>query len=160
MYSYQRRPGGVYQTKLALLLRPAHFVSSETRNAWRTSVISIIDDDTLVRDATATLIRSLGFAPAKFASAEAFLESDDIDHTQCLIVDVQLPGLSGIDLQRRLQADGRKIPVIFITAFPEERLRASAAAAGAVGVLSKPFDPEVLMDCLSAALERGSGRPH
>lgn len=123
-------------------------------------MISIIDDDFLVREATATLVRSLGFASAKFGSAEAFLESDDIDHTQCLIVDVQLPGLSGIDLQRRLQADGRKIPVIFITAFPEERLRASAAAAGAVGVLSKPFDPEVLMDCLSAALERGSGRPH
>lgn len=123
-------------------------------------MISIIDDDFLVREATATLVRSLGFASAKFGSAEAFLESDDIDHTQCLIVDVQLPGLSGMDLQRRLQADGREIPVIFITAFAEERLRASAAAAGAVGFLGKPFDPEALIGCLSTALQRGTNRPN
>jgi len=115
-------------------------------------MISIVDDDALVREATANLVRSHGFATANFTSAEDFLESDAVDDTTCLILDVQLPGLSGIELQKRLRAKGKKMPVIFITAFPEERVRASALAAGAVALLDKPYDADFLIDCVGVAL--------
>jgi FixJ family two-component response regulator len=123
-------------------------------------MISIVDDDASVREATANLIRSLGFAAADFASAEDFLKSDRVDDTACLIADVQLPGLSGIELQQQLRDDGNMIPVIFITAYPDERIRRSALAAGAIGFLSKPHDADTLMDCLKKALHgrRTEGR--
>jgi FixJ family two-component response regulator len=115
-------------------------------------VISIVDDDPVVRDATANLLRSLGLASTKFASAEDFLNSDRVDGTACLISDVRLPGLSGIDLQTRLRAEGRTTPVIFITAFPDERVRMRALAGGATGFLGKPYDADSLIDCLDKAL--------
>src|SRR5262245_16908168 len=116
-------------------------------------MISIVDDDASVREATRGLVRSLGYAAATFASAEEFLNSDRLDETACLITDVQMPGLSGVDLQSRLAAEGRRMPVIFITAFPEERIRARAMAAGAFGFLSKPFQDESLIGCLEKALD-------
>jgi FixJ family two-component response regulator len=116
-------------------------------------MISVVDDDQSMRDATSRLVRSLGFAVATFASAEAFLESDRIEDTSCLITDVQMPGLSGVDLQNRLIADGRLMPIIGVTAFPEEGIRTQMLEAGAVGFLSKPFNDECLIDCIATALK-------
>jgi FixJ family two-component response regulator len=119
-------------------------------------MISIVDDDASVREATKGLIRSLGYSAATFASAEEYLRSERVRDTSCLIADVQMPGMSGVDLQDRLIADGHRTPVIFVTAFPEDRIRTRALEAGAYGFLSKPFDEECLIACLDKAL-RGDG---
>jgi FixJ family two-component response regulator len=119
-------------------------------------LISIVDDDESIRESTKGLVRALGYQAATFASAEEFLQSGNVDGTCCLITDLQMPGLSGIDLQRRLIAKGIQMPTIFVTAFPEEGTRARAMTAGALGYLSKPFSEESLLKCLDAALG-GSG---
>jgi FixJ family two-component response regulator len=116
------------------------------------ALITIVDDDEEMREATKGLLRSLGYQAAAFSSAEEFLQSDSLDDTACLIADVQMPGLSGIDLRGRLIARGVKMPTIFITAFPEEGARARAMTAGAVGYLEKPFSEESLLRCLDSAL--------
>jgi FixJ family two-component response regulator len=116
------------------------------------ALITIVDDDEEIREATKGLLRSLGYQAAAFSSAEEFLQSDSLDDTACLIADVQMPGLSGIDLRGRLIARGVKMPTIFITAFPEEGARARAMTAGAVGYLGKPFSEESLLRCLDSAL--------
>ena len=116
-------------------------------------VISIVDDDESVREATRGLVRSLGYLAFTFSSAEEFLSSDSVRKTSCLIADVQMPGLSGVELQQRLIAEGRRIPIIFVTAFPEESLRARVLKAGAFGFLSKPFEESSLIGCLDAALK-------
>jgi len=115
-------------------------------------VISIIDDDPSVRKATDGLVRSLGYRSLTFASAEDFLQSDHLDDTSCVITDVQMPGLSGVELQSELKARGASLPMIFITAFPEDRIRRCVLEAGAIGFLSKPFEEAVLIDYLQAAL--------
>jgi FixJ family two-component response regulator len=120
-------------------------------------MISIVDDDQSIRDATKGLVRSLGYGATSFASAEDFLQSDHVSNTACLITDVQMPGLSGVELQSRLIAQGNRTPVIFITAFPEERIRARALEAGAVGFLSKPFNEDHLIEYIHAALNGGTG---
>ena len=119
-------------------------------------MISIVDDDPSMREATKELLRSLGYSAATFASADEFLGSEQLKQTACLISDIQMPGLSGADLQRRLLADGHKMPIIFITAFPDERTRKRVLGAGAVGYLSKPYSEESLIACLSAALSAES----
>jgi FixJ family two-component response regulator len=127
-----------------------------------TPVISIIDDDPLVRDATNDLIRALGYRAETFASAEEFLRSERMNDTACLITDVQMPGLSGIELQTTLIARGSNTPIIFVTAFPEERIRRRALEAGAIGFLSKPFDEERLIEYLDTALnsrQHGHAKP-
>jgi FixJ family two-component response regulator len=118
-------------------------------------MISIVDDDPSVREATKGLVRSLGYGAAAFASAEDFLQSDQVNDTACLITDVQMPGLSGVELQSRLIAQGNCTPIIFITAFPEQRIRTRALEAGAVGFLSKPFDEDRLIEFIHAALNGG-----
>jgi FixJ family two-component response regulator len=123
----------------------------------RTPLISIVDDDAFVRQATENLLLSLGFDVVTFTSAEQFLESGRADDSSCLITDVQMPGLTGLDLQQRLIDDGRRLPIIFITAFFSERLKVQTLEAGAVGFLRKPFDEETLIQCLSRALEGASG---
>jgi FixJ family two-component response regulator len=115
-------------------------------------VISIIDDDPSVRKATDGLVRSLGYRSLTFASAEDFLESDHISDTSCVITDVQMPGLSGVELQTVLIARGARLPMIFITAFPEDRIRRCVLDAGAIGFLSKPFEEAVLIEHLQTAL--------
>jgi FixJ family two-component response regulator len=120
-------------------------------------MISIIDDDPSVREATDELMRSLGYRAATFASAEDFLQSDRMNDTSCVITDVQMPGLSGIELQRTLIAQGNNTPMIFVTAFPEERIRKRALEAGAIGFLSKPFDEERLIEYLQTALQSREG---
>jgi FixJ family two-component response regulator len=116
------------------------------------SLISIVDDDEAIRDATEALLRSLGYRAVTFASAEEFLQSDSLGNTECLITDVQMPGLSGVDLQHWLIARGVKIPTIFITAFPEDGARSRAMKAGAVGYLGKPFSEDSLLKCLDSAV--------
>ena len=125
-----------------------------TKNA----MISIVDDDKSVREAAKTLLRSLGYATATFASAEEFLESGRLGDTACLITDVQMPGMSGVDLQSHLTANGHCTPVIFVTAYPEESVRKRALDAGAFGFLSKPFSQECLISCLDKALEHYRSR--
>ena len=114
-------------------------------------LISIIDDDESVRVATACLLRSLGYRAHTFASADEFLESPHVGEAACLIVDVQMPKTSGIELQRMLRAKGIATPIIFITAFPKERVRAKALDESSC-MLSKPFDSRVLIECLATAL--------
>ena len=121
-------------------------------------IISIIDDDPFVRTATDGLVRSLGYRAATFASAEDYLQSDRINDTACVITDVQMPGLNGVELQSLLIARGNCTPMIFITAFPEEKVRRRALEAGAVGFLSKPFDDEQLIEHLQTALRSPKGR--
>jgi FixJ family two-component response regulator len=123
-------------------------------NTADAAVISIVDDDASFRRATARLVRSLGHAVAAFASAEEFLKSDRIGETACLISDVQMPGMSGLELQGRLLAQGVRLPVIFITAYPESNAREQALASGALGFLNKPFNEDNLIACLDQALAR------
>ena len=125
----------------------------------KVTLISIVDDDESVREATKDLIWSLGYAAATFASAEDYLRSDHIADTSCLIADVQMPGMSGIELQDRLIADGHRTPIIFVTAFPEAKIRARVLRAGAYGFLSKPLNDESLIACLEMALTGGDTRP-
>jgi FixJ family two-component response regulator len=121
-------------------------------------MISIIDDDAFVRQAIENLLQSLGFSVTAFASAEAFLESGLADDTSCLITDLQMPGLTGLDLQQRLIEGGKRLPTIFITAFFSENARKRALEYGAIGFLSKPFGDESLLECLNEALG-GPGCP-
>jgi FixJ family two-component response regulator len=115
-------------------------------------VISIIDDDASVRIATNTLVRSLGYIAHTFASAEEFLQSSDVAKTSCIVTDVQMPDMSGIDLQKYLISQKLNLPIIFITAFPEEKIRTEVMNAGAIGFLSKPFDGPALALCIDTAL--------
>ena len=115
-------------------------------------VVSIVDDDESVRVATAKLVRLHGFVAHAFASAEEFLAVARLDDTSCLITDVKMPGMSGVELQGRLIAQGKRIPVIFITAFPQEASRARALQAGAAGFLTKPFDGQTLIGLVRGAL--------
>ncbi|MES0171278.1 response regulator [Mesorhizobium sp. M0006] len=119
-------------------------------------VISIIDDDELNRVGTASLVRSLGFVAHAFPSAHSFLHSQQLTETSCLISDVQMPEMSGIQLQDVLHARGHNIPIILITAYPDDRVRAQAFARGAVCFLSKPFDGETLSRCLAVALKNNA----
>jgi FixJ family two-component response regulator len=120
-------------------------------------VISVVDDDASVRAATDNLLRSLGYAVRTFVSAEEFLGSARLNDTSCVIADVQMPGMSGVDLQTRLLTQGYRVPFIFMTAFPEETIRARALKAGAICFLTKPFDRLTLIKCLDTALERDGG---
>jgi len=117
------------------------------------AVISIIDDDLLVRESTADLISSLGHEALIFGSAEQFLASGCLKDTACIITDLHMPGLNGLDLQSRLLAEGHRTPIIFITAYPKEAARSRALTAGAVAFLSKPFEESALISSLETALE-------
>lgn len=115
-------------------------------------MVAIIDDDESVRVATASLVRSLGLVTRTFASAEDFLRAEEQEEPDCVITDVQMPGMSGVELQAALRARGRQTPLIFITAFPEERIRRQVTEAGAIGFLAKPFDGSEMIACIDAAL--------
>jgi FixJ family two-component response regulator len=124
-------------------------------------LIAIVDDDLMVCEATKDLVETFGFNARTFTSAAEFLDADCVSGTSCLIADVQMPGTSGLQLHCKLIASGRHIPVIFITAFPDERVRKRALRAGAVCYLSKPFDGESLRSCIRSAMgyEKGSANP-
>ena len=116
-------------------------------------MIAIVDDDKAAREALDMLVRSLGYNASTFGSAEDFLKSEKLHDTSCLITDLQMPGLNGIDLQSRLFAQGHRIPVIFITGHPEDNVRARAMNAGAVGFLAKPVRSRHLIECIEKALQ-------
>jgi len=116
------------------------------------TMIVIVDDDESVREATESLVMSLGHSVLTFASAEEYLGSGQVSATSCLISDLKMPGMSGVELQSRLIADGHCIPIIFMTAFFEEGTRSRALRAGALGFLSKPFELQLLVQCLDKAL--------
>jgi FixJ family two-component response regulator len=118
------------------------------------SRISIIDDDAAVRESLRGLLRSVGFAVEAFASAEDFLSSDQRAGTDCLVLDVRMPGMSGLELQRHLLAAEPRVPVIFITANGDEEQRSQALDAGAVDYLLKPFTEEALLSAVDMALRR------
>ena len=115
-------------------------------------LIAIVDDDVMICEATRSLVEAFGFNARTFTSAGEFLNSDCVCSTACLILDVQMPGMNGFQLHRKLLASGGRFPVIFITAFPDERMRKQALKAGAVCYLGKPFDGESLLSCIRSAL--------
>ncbi|MFY9971539.1 MAG: response regulator [Roseiarcus sp.] len=118
----------------------------------KAQIVSIVDDDASVRAAMESLVRSLGFVACVFESADDFLRSPRVDDSACLITDVQMPGMSGLDLQDRLVAQGSRIPIIFITAFPETAIRSRAQAGGALALLEKPFRCGAVVELLRHAL--------
>jgi FixJ family two-component response regulator len=119
----------------------------------KNKLIAIVDDDDLMRSAVHGLLKSVGLPAQAFASAEEFLQSGQQHQTACLIADIRMPGMSGLELQAKLNADRCRIPTIFITAHGDTKMRVQALRAGAVEFLSKPFDDEVLLENIRAALE-------
>jgi FixJ family two-component response regulator len=116
-------------------------------------LISIVDDDDSLRNSLNNLLRSVGYRLADFPSAEEFLNSSQLHETACLILDVRMPGMSGLDLQRHLVANNSRIPIIFITSHGDDDARARALAAGAVAFLYKPFREEALLEAIDSALK-------
>jgi FixJ family two-component response regulator len=123
----------------------------------KTPHIAVIDDNDSMREAMKSLISVLGYSVETFASAEAFLDSNRTPAADCVISDVQMPGIGGVGLQQRLLAAGCRTPIIFVTAYPNEATRERVIRDGAVGYLSKPLREENLMDCLDRALGSGTG---
>ena len=121
-------------------------------------LISIVDDEELARDGLRELVESLGYKTNVFQSAEHFLRSSLLTGTTCLITDVQMPGLSGLELQEALHSLGNQTPVIVITGYPNEKHRTRALENGAVGYLSKPFDEQKLIECLTVAINLQSSQ--
>jgi FixJ family two-component response regulator len=121
------------------------------------SVISVIDDDASVRTATNNLLSSHGYLIQTFVSADEFLQSDHLHNSSCVIADVQMPGMSGLDLLTHMRTQGYTVPFIFITAFPDDSVRSRALKAGAIGFLAKPFAGPALIDCIETALNRHRG---
>ena len=118
-----------------------------------TKLVAIVDDDDLMRTAVQGLLKSVGWSSRAFASAEEFLQSGQHLQTACLIADIRMPGMSGLELQARLKAEHCRIPTIFITAHGDAKMRMQALRAGAVEFLAKPFDDEALLESVRAALE-------
>ncbi len=118
----------------------------------KVSIISIVDDDHSVRNSLDGLLRSVGFWVRLFASAEEFLTSDQFEITDCIILDVRMPGLSGLELQRQLKAKGCRIPIIFISAHADDHTRNQALNDGAVAFLVKPLNEQKVLTALQAAL--------
>jgi FixJ family two-component response regulator len=121
------------------------------------SVISVIDDDASVRAATNNLLSSHGYLIQTFVSADDFLKSNHLDESSCVIADVQMPGMSGLDLLTHLRAQGYAVPFIFITAFPDDSVRTRALKAGAICFLGKPFTGPALINCIKTALNQHGG---
>jgi FixJ family two-component response regulator len=115
-------------------------------------LVSVVDDDESVRESLPDLLRELGYSVRAFASAEEFLRSDCVDETQCLILDIAMPGMTGPDLQQELTVRGQAIPIVFITAQADETVRPRSLEQGAVECLSKPFSDTALFEALNAAL--------
>ena len=122
-------------------------------------LVCVVDDDSLIRDSTRRLVRLLGFRVEAFASAQEFASSDYINKTACLILDVRMPGVDGLELQHRLSEAGKLIPIVFITAYADDNQERRAMEAGAVDFLGKPFTEEALLNAIQAALKRDVRNP-
>jgi len=116
-------------------------------------VVAIVDDDESIREALQGLLKGAGHPALVFASAEEFLNSGEQQHAGCLIADIRMPGMSGLELQAKLNSEQHRIPIIFITAHGDERMRIQALRAGAVDFLIKPFDKDALLSSVGAALD-------
>ena len=116
-------------------------------------MVAIVDDDDLMRSALQGLLKSVGLPAQAFASAEEFVKSGQQHQVGCLVADIRMPGMSGLELQAKLNADHCRIPTIFITAHGDEKMRMQALRAGAVEFMAKPFDDEALLESVRAALE-------
>jgi FixJ family two-component response regulator len=121
-------------------------------------MITIVDDDESVREATMSLLRASGFKAEAFSCADDFLKSERLLHTDCLVSDVQMPGMSGLELHEHLVRSGNDIPTILITAYPDEAARIRAKKDGVVCYLAKPFNENQLLDCIASAIERSPQR--
>jgi FixJ family two-component response regulator len=120
-------------------------------------LVSVVDDDASVRESLPDLLTELGFAARAFSSADEFLASGVVDRTGCLILDAAMPGMTGPDLQSELIRRGHRVPVVFITARPDEAIRTRVLNDGAVAYLSKPFSDTALLDAINAGLRTNSG---
>ena len=118
----------------------------------KTKMVAIVDDDDSMRSALQGLLKAVGLPAQAFASGEEFLKSGQRQHTACLIADIRMPGMSGLELQAQLNADHCRIPIIFITAHGDEKMRMQALRAGAVEFMAKPFNDEALLESVRAAL--------
>ena len=127
-------------------------MQSGQRSSGGRFLVSVVDDDQSVRESLPDLLREFGFEARAFSSAEEFLASDCVGQTRCLILDVVMPGMSGPELQRELTLEGRKIPIVFITAQREEAIRPRVLEQGAVQCLFKPFSDTALLGAVNAAL--------
>jgi FixJ family two-component response regulator len=116
------------------------------------SVIAVVDDDEAIRVALRSLLRSMGYEVRLFADAASFLLEAATRPPDCVLTDIQMPGMNGLDLQRQIRRTMPALPLIVITAFPEEAIRRQAMADGALGFLSKPFETEAILRCLAEAL--------
>jgi FixJ family two-component response regulator len=128
-------------------------VANQRADATQRLLLSVVDDDESVRESLPDLLREFGFVARAFPSAEGFLSSDCIDQTQCLILDIAMPGMSGPELQQELKLRRREIPIVFITAQTDESIRPRLLAQGAVGFLLKPLTDAALLEAVNAALQ-------
>ena len=124
------------------------------------ALISVVDDDESIRRTTRLLIESFGLRAAVFESAESFLNSTDFDNTACLVVDIGMPGMNGLELQSRLASAGCNVPIVFITVYDDEESRGRAMRAGAAAFLGKPFSDEELLQTIRSALNEPSKHPN
>jgi FixJ family two-component response regulator len=120
-------------------------------------IVAIVDDDEAVRNAIVVLMRSMGLVAQAFSSGEEFLRSPELSRTGCLVVDFNMPKMSGLDLHNNLSRLGKEIPTVLITAYPSDDIRARAIQAGIICYLPKPFDESDLLNCIQAALDRAKG---
>jgi len=125
----------------------------------REKLIAVVDDDASIRDTTNDLLESAGYDAISFPSPEQFLNCGGLERFGCLITDLRMPGMNGLELQQRLAASGHPIPTIIMTAYPDEASRAQAGRAGVLCYLSKPFAARVLLQCIDTALRSEPRRP-
>ena len=129
-----------------------HCVVMQGKSALVRPLLSVVDDDEMLRESLPDLLREFGFAARAFSSGQEFLSSEYVDETRCLILDVAMPGMSGLDLQEELKRRGQAIPIIFITGQKDEKIRNRAFRQGAVKFLYKPFSDSALLDAVNEAL--------
>jgi FixJ family two-component response regulator len=122
-------------------------------------LILIVDDDDALRNATKGLMRALGFRAEAFGTAEDLLKFDRLHSAACIIADMQMPQMSGLEMHRRLVGSGTSIPAILMTAYPDDSVRTRALEAGIIGYLTKPFSKDDLLGCIHSALDRGAAGP-
>ena len=152
------KSGYQYQSTMDTTEGLAHssaMVPYQERSAIEHLLVSVVDDDESVRESLPDLLREFGFAARTFSSAEEFLSSGCSEQTNCLLLDIAMPGMSGPDLQQELRIRRQEIPIVFITAQRDETVRSRLIEQGAVECLFKPFSETVLLDALNAALRAG-----
>jgi FixJ family two-component response regulator len=138
----------------AVLGRISAFMKYQESGMVDCPIVAVVDDDQSVRESLPDLLRELGLKALAFSSAREFLESDCIEKVGCLILDIAMPGMSGLELQKELEKDGHAVPIIFITAQRDENVRRRALEQGAVKFLYKPFSETALLEALNLALEK------